>query len=635
MSGICGQFNLNEAPVTDSDLRAMTAMLERRGPERTDIWRSERCGFGHTLLATTPELKFERQPFVHANTGCAITADVRLDNRDQLLAALDLSDRHESIGDAELILRGYLEWGDACLGRLLGDFAFAIYDPRYKKLFCARDHFGMRPIYYHFAAGRRFVFGSSTQSILVLQHVPYQISDARIADFLVPELEWIDYTSTFFEDVFRLPPGHTATATAAGLEVREYWQPAPGPDPGNLTDEGFSEGFLEVFTQAVECRLRVPDSSVGTMMSGGMDSGSATAVAKDLLAARGDDPLRTYSAVRKHDEHLHDCSESKAIYAAAKMPALSPIFIHPDDVQHSFTSLIADNEEPFDAECMLLKAVYAAAHANGSKVVMDGAGGDVVFAEGSYIIRLLRSGNFSLAIRETLAESKFWQDSPRSYFFRYFASAFVPDFVKKSVRQRRKHRGHRKSLRESLISSKFAHRVDINDRFERLARTFTSGWTPDYAVERCNAIRPNMTGGRERYARLAATCAVEAVDPFLDQRVVDYLTRLPCHLRLRDGWPKIMLREVMAKRLPDEVRWSRGKPHLGWMFNAGMTAHAIKSGQLDEKLLQDTLRDYVDPLALSAAWREFSQSGDAERIHSAYVLAKWLRDNESRPVVPV
>ena len=140
MSGICGQFNLDSAPAAEADLQAMTAMLKQRGPDRADIWNHEHCGFGHTLLATTPELQYERQPFVHTETGCVITADVRLDNREELLAALGLSERRDTTGDAELILRAYLEWSDGCVDRLLGDFAFAIWDPRHRMLFCARDH---------------------------------------------------------------------------------------------------------------------------------------------------------------------------------------------------------------------------------------------------------------------------------------------------------------------------------------------------------------------------------------------------------------------------------------------------------------------------------------------------------------
>ena len=188
MSGICGLFNIDQAPVAESDLRSMCSMLEQCGPNGTNRWQYQSIGLAHTLLATTPELQFERQPFTHAETGCTITADVRLDNRDDLIKSLAPDRRPETIGDAELILLAYLAWDEACLDRLLGDFAFAIWDPRQRKLFCGRDHFGMRPFYYYHAPGSRFLFASSARAIVVLPQVPYQLNEGRIADVLVPQL---------------------------------------------------------------------------------------------------------------------------------------------------------------------------------------------------------------------------------------------------------------------------------------------------------------------------------------------------------------------------------------------------------------------------------------------------------------
>ena len=95
---------------------------------------------------------------------------------------------------------------------------------------------------------------------------------------------------------------------------------------------------------------------------------------------------------------------------------------------------------------------------------------------------------------------------------------------------------------------------------------FPTDWT-SYEHERVRKIRPNVSAGRERYARLAASAGVEARDPFLDRKVVDFCTRLPGHLLIRDGWPKAILRDVMAGKLPDEVCRGRGKPHIGWVFS--------------------------------------------------------------------
>jgi asparagine synthase (glutamine-hydrolysing) len=405
MSGICGLFNLDDAPVAEAGLRAMTAMLERRGPEATGHWRSGPVGLGHTLLATTPELLFERQPFKHRETGCVITADVRLDNRNELLRALKLETRCDSIGDAELILLSYVLWDEDCLNRLLGDFAFAIWDPRRRTLFCARDHFGLRPFYYYHAAHRRFLLASDARAILVVPEVPYRINNGRVADFLVSELEWIDYTSTFYEDIHRLPPGHKLTVSPAGLDVAEYWRPAPVPEPAPKSDQDWAEGLLEILTQAIDVRLRAPSGMVASMLSGGMDSGSVVAIGKDILDKRGDGPLPTISAAKRDDP---DCAESRAVKAALSVPGISPATVYLDDIPKVVGQLLTDFEEPFDGEMMIVKNIYLKAHEQGRRVVLDGAGGDVLLSPGTYILRLIRAGQIALAVREILAESRFW-----------------------------------------------------------------------------------------------------------------------------------------------------------------------------------------------------------------------------------
>ncbi len=610
----------------------MTAMLEKRGPERTGMWRDGSAALGHTLLATTPELQFERQPFTHPETGCLITADVRLDNRDELSDALGLGERVPSVGDAELILAAYLKWGDQCPIRLLGDFAFAIWDPRKQQLFCARDHFGLRPFYYHHAAGKRFAFGSDARAILVLPQVPYEINKGRVADFLVPQLQWIDYTSTFYEGVHRLPPGHKATVSSTRLEIAEYWRSEPVSDPGPRSDEEYAEGFLEVFTQAIECRLRAPSGAVGSMLSGGMDSGSVVAVGKDILSASDGRPLPTYSGVQYRDS---DCEESRGIYAALTMPSISPVLVHPDAQQDRFEALMSDIEEPFDGEFTILKAIYLTARDQGQSVMLDGAGGDVVLGEGSYIARLIRHGQLKRAVSEIKGEIRYWGGSSLgAELLRHARAAMVPEFVKKPLRPFMDRHRIETYLRESMISPEFAAEVDIPGRFERMRQIFARGWTDDYAAERCNAILPNMTGGRERYARLAAGAATEARDPFLDKRVVDYCSRLPGHMRMNGGWPKILLRELMQDRLPEAVCWARRKPHIGWLFNKHVAKLAFKRGLLNVSMLKNDLEGYVDSTALQNAWREFLDNPHPQPIHSAFVLSTWLRESENRPVVP-
>ena len=165
MSGVCGIVNLDGAPVALDDVRRCVRMLARRGPDGAGAWAAGPCGLGHTRLDTTPEMLLEHLPLHDPASGCAITADVRLDNRAELLACLRLSDRSSGLSDAGVVLAAYLAWGDACVERFLGDFCFAIWDPRQQRLWCARDHFGLRPFYYHHAPGRFLAFASEPRAI--------------------------------------------------------------------------------------------------------------------------------------------------------------------------------------------------------------------------------------------------------------------------------------------------------------------------------------------------------------------------------------------------------------------------------------------------------------------------------------
>jgi asparagine synthase (glutamine-hydrolysing) len=367
------------------------------------------------------------------------------------------------------------------------------------------------------------------------------------------------------------------------------------------------------------------------MLSGGVDSGSVVAVASELLHARGAGSLPTYSATRHRDA---DCAESRAVHAAINLPGIDPMRIYPETAQETASQLIAGNEEPFDGRLLILKAVYAAAHAQGKTVVLDGAGGDVVLGEGSYITRLIRRGRLATALKEIRGEALFWgEDSRAQDYLGYAARALLPGSVSKSLRRLRRSRRVEQYLETSLISRDFAESVDIGARCDQLWKLTSDAWTPDFALERSRAIRPNMTAGRERYARLGASHAVEARDPFLDKRVVDYCTRLPGHLLMAAGWRKMLLREIMVNRLPGEVTWCRGKPHLGWLFNEAVTRIMVDRDQYGLSPLQDTLRDFIAPATLEATWHRFASGGDAEQIHSALILETWLRENETRPVV--
>jgi asparagine synthase (glutamine-hydrolysing) len=587
--------------------------------------------FGFLKLGATPiaEPALDPLPVRHAASGCLILADARIDYRGDLCEALALDPA--AVGDAELILAAYLRWGEACLDHFLGDFAFAIWDARDSKLFCARDHFGMRPFYYHHVPGARFVFASDARAVFAVPEVPYAINEGRVADFLVPELEWIDYTSTFYEQVYRLPPGHKLTVTPGRLDVAEYWAPTPGPEPAIKSDREWVDAFLEVFSRAIAERLRAPAGQVGCMLSGGMDSGSTAALARDLLASRGAGPLRSFSAAQGPDV---DCDETRRIHATVEKLHARATILQPDGIAYLDRELVASIEEPFDAGFLFMKAIFRAAGSAGLTVLLDGGGGDVVFNEGSYLTRLIRRGQFSSALREIRAESSFWGgDHYQLDLIRHLLRAVTPEPVKRASRPWRQRAEARRFVSTSLISRDFAAQVNIAARCERMYAMFPANWTADAALERVRKIRPNVAAGRERYRRLAASAGVEARDPFLDLKVVGLCVHLPGQWLQRDGWPTFILREAMAGKLPDDVRWGRGKPHVGWVFNKRFLERERSRGNLSLERLESSLQGRVDRSALARGWESLVRGGDFEPVSHAYVLSLWLEQTANRRVV--
>lgn len=638
MSGICGILHLDGSPVLPEDLPRMASLLERRGPDGTALWQAGTCGLGHTRLDTTPETLLERLPLVDPASGCVITADVRLDNRGELLAALRLSHRAGEIGDAGIVLAAYLEWGEACIERFLGDFAFAIWNPREQALFCARDPFGMRPLYYHHTAHRLFAFASEPRAILVLPQVPCRIHEARIADFLVNQLEGIDKVSTFFEEVWRLPPAHALTVTRQGLRPRRYWTLEPGPELRLSSDEAYAEAFLEVFTEAVRCRLR-SIGPVGSMLSGGMDSGSVVAVARQLLADTGRGPLLTFSAVAPDPT---TCIETSTIQAAQSMEALAPCSIDRGRLEEflpELEELTRSLDEPFDNHMTLPRVVYLAAHRHGLRALLDGVGGDVVLTDGSRLARLLRAGHPLAAYREIVGLKRFWgKDYPTWRELRRSArAAYVPDSLRRLRRRLLGARRVAEVIRKSMISPDFARRVALDERLRTLDEHRVNGLRVPCPMECARDIdHAYLTVGRERYDRAASAVAVEPRDPFLDRRVAAFCLALPAEQKLGGGWPKAVLRRAMAGRLPDAVRWRPGKEHLGWSFTKALMEKIKRRLQLDIEANWDIVGAYIDVGQVRRHCEAYFSDGcpadeDARAVYEVAHLGVWLRRNAERP----
>jgi asparagine synthase (glutamine-hydrolysing) len=202
MSAIAGIFYLDRQPVERDHLSKMLDTLAHRGSDGANIWCENNVGLVHRMLWTTPESLLETLPLEKDNL--VITADARIDNRDELISALELSDLpKEKITDSDLILAAYQKWGEDCPTRLLGDFAFAIWDKREQILFCARDPMGVKPFYYY-SSGNIFIFASEIKALFTSPYVPCNLNEPMVADYLAKILFNGRKEDSFYQDIVEL-----------------------------------------------------------------------------------------------------------------------------------------------------------------------------------------------------------------------------------------------------------------------------------------------------------------------------------------------------------------------------------------------------------------------------------------------
>ena len=332
MSGFIGIFDTDWAPVDSELLERLTDSLSFRGPDARAIWCQGSVGFGHTLFRTTWEARYERQPFT-LDRQAWIVADARVDAREDLFRKLGCG--HDLVlnqtPDVELILRAYLKWGEACLDHMIGDFSFAIWDGRSRRLFCARDHFGVK-LFYYARIGTTFVFSNTIAALRLHPQITNRLNERALGDFLLFDCNWT-LDTTFFTDIQKLPAAHQLTVADTGLKRRKYWELAAMLERVSFRrEEDCVEAFRERLDQAVADRLRT--EKVAISFSGGLDSTNMALSARNVVHGRSQQTdLKAFTTV--YDTLIPDNERHYSQLAARSLNI-------PIDY------LCADSDQPYD-----------------------------------------------------------------------------------------------------------------------------------------------------------------------------------------------------------------------------------------------------------------------------------------------
>jgi asparagine synthase (glutamine-hydrolysing) len=542
VSGIVGILRRDGGPVERPLLRSLVASLAIRGTDAEEVWTDGKIGFGHAMLRTSERARNERQPANLAGQYW-ITTDARIDCRKELQAQLAAVGQacHKETSDSELILHAYAAWGKDCVQHLRGDFAFALWDSRERTLFCARDHFGIKPFYYA-ETHTSFFFANSFGCLRLLPEISDELNDAAIADFLLFGTNY-DLESTAFRDIRRLPPAHTLVVSPNDVRLQRYWS---APVDGHIRyrhSDDYVEHFQLLLKESVADRL--PNGPTGILLSGGLDSSTVAAVAKGLSAnGNVNSELRAYTVTYESSSQDHDGKYARSVADFLRIPIqllpmdhlqlfdrwADPELTWPEPVEDPFFAGLFDQTNAVAQDC---------------RVALKGEGIDNLmdFQMRPYVGHLIRKRDWMRLFREgssyLRARESVWRGIGRRTRRMFANESGTGSFPR-------------------WIAPELEKRLNLKDRLREKIPLQVSPSHPLLPVAHASLSLPQWSQMFELESPAVTQRPVEVRYPYLDLRIVNYVLALP---PFPWAFEKTLLRQAMLGHLPEAVRLRR-KTHF-------------------------------------------------------------------------
>lgn len=592
MCGISGIFNFNGVPLNDKKLREMNRLIHHRGPDGNGIYIDSNIGIGSTRLAIIDLREISNMPLHDTENRYVIVFNGEIFNYIEIKKELLLKGYgFNTDSDTEVILNAYKEWGEDCLHKLNGMWAFAIWDKQEKTLFCSRDRYGIKPLYFY-KDDNTLIFGSEIKQILSCG-VDKTVNDDTVYDYLV--FNFIDHTeNTFFKKITKVQAGHKFTIKNNEFKLSRWYEL---PKNGFMKDtKNLYNDFYDLLYDSVRLRLR-SDVEVGSCLSGGLDSSAIVCIMHDILHNEGKSEIqKTYTAC--YDDPFID--ERPFVEEVIKQTNSTKFYLFPDvkGFSEDIDKMTYHQDEPYTGATVFAQwSVFKKIHETGIKVVLDGQGSDEILLGyfSFFPFHLKRNilnpfkfiSEFAGGVNTSnLGYSKFTQN------LIYFNTG--------SVRYRHVLKNSRAFVQPDFISS--------HNRRDIFNQMIASSSLEDNRLSNLwNISLPSLLRYEDRNSM---AFSVEARIPFLDHRLVEYIFSIPLDKLIHKGWTKHVLRESLKGKIPEDIRMRKGKlafsvPQKKWLneissyledtfnndFRSGKYIHRskilniIKSGNFNDKVL--------------------------------------------------
>ena len=621
MTALAGLWRFDGRPDAGEGCARMLSAQKLYGPHDGAQWSDAAVALGRRLMRVLPEDAFDRQPLVGGEGRYVLVADVRLDNRDELTEALRIPrPQARSLCDAAVLLSAIERWDESCLERIVGEYAFAVWDGARRRLLLARDPLGHRPLHYH-RGNKFFAFASMPKGLHSIPEIPYASDEERIVEFLarIPNTG----TKSFFAGIERVQPGHVVAVTANGLATRRHWQPSRRQIVLRRPED-YSEALRELLDQAVSCRLR-GTGEVGADLSGGLDSGAVAATAARLLAPSGR-RLFAFTVVPREgydgpaprnriiDEGIH------AAATAALYPNIEHVL-----VRNEGRSPLEDLDRQFFLCERPARALYGAGwrhslnnaiRKRNVRVILTGSCGNMGLSyDGMELLpELLRGGRWLRLWREArgLASRRMrWRGVLAKTFGPWCPPALWVLLNKVAT-------GYAMEVGDSLaIHPRLLAELDVPVRAKaRNLDLVGRPWKDGFAM-RLWALQRIDPG--DQFKGDLARWQIDHRDPTADVRLLEFCFAVPTEQFLREGTPRALARRALEDRLPKQVLEEprRGLQAADW--HEDLTA------------ARDRIVDELDRLAACPATAAVLDLPRLRRLTENWPSSGWERDDVSVP----
>ena len=589
MSTFYALLQRDGSSVKQSLLHELSTSMNYWIPDCQNNWRKDHVALAHAMLWNTPESKSEQLP--RQSGTFVITCDVRLDNRDELLAELSMHAGNEHpVTDSDLLLTAYSRWGQDCPRYLLGDFAFVIWDGVKQHMFCVRDHLGIRPLYFHLTE-KLFFCGNDLKAMASHPSISRDLDDEAVANYLAHSL-LLHKTKTLIQGVQKLPAGHTLTVMASTWHKDRYWQPQDAPKVKLANAKAYAERLRELLEQAVYARMR-SDYPITSHLSGGIDSSTIAVLAARKLREKGETLLAfnwLHEPGKDDDPSDYEFRHSKEVAEAEGIEHFY-MYIHAEWI---YEKMLARNVAHGDSAGFWYEDfVRAVSQKRDSRTILSGWGGDelATYHGNSFLSDMFLSGQWQLVLREVLKRSKKRKRSFRSILSVVYQQVLLPLVPRRVYRFMPLNLTGPENI-PHFVKPEFASALQKERDQES-----TLGMQPQPRIRSHMEAYLNHghhQGRVESWAASAVANRLEYSYPLLDKRIVEFILGVPAKYFVADGVGRYLFRKATSGVLSDDILWANGKSEKQRVERLLQMSHVVYKNIITALLAEGKESQYGD-----------------------------------------